>query len=568
MKYKLLFILFVFYSICQEQIDNNNDENICNNIDYINNNCWSAELKSSDNLCCLIKETNNINFLETITQCSIISSENLNIYSNPKLKVMIREINGYFSQVNNTNSLDNTNDNNDNYYKLEAYCEKGNLTYESNDFKFTDEEIKILKSNSHCIYYYSNSYEINSIKKEECLNANLLESSKKQGIECGYYNFEINYDDGMKKKIQTCYLLDIENLKSKELDNFIINEMDNFVNTYSEYKSISYEVEIFGSDGTSFKLNRIFNNIGEEQIVNKNNFENSETEKIKEEDEVKVNAEVNCEEIVPFSEKDCTSFLSVPLNNYCCFKSEKINNDYNNECLIISSNEYKIMSDLKHKAMMKELILFGRKNENLFNFVYEQKIVCRYESSKIDINKFGNEDDINILNSNNHCLYYFNQTMIKGKHISISKDTCFNADLLEDSKDFNIECGYFDFTLIYKNGVKKSYQTCYLFNPNFLNYKQFDYYTKLNIESIKDKYLAEDENKNKFISFTIDISLSNEISVKYSSLDEQLIINKLPTNNQIKNKNSINENEGYNMDNSKNNILNCFLFLLFLLLQF
>ena len=368
MKYKLLFILFVFYSICQEQIDNNNDENICNNIDYINNNCWSAELKSSDNLCCLIKETNNINSLETITQCSIISSENLNIYSNPKLKVMIREINGFFSQVNNTNSLDNTNDNNDNYYKLEAYCEKGNLTYESNDFKFTDEEIKILKSNSHCIYYYSNSYEINSIKKEECLNANLLESSKKQGIECGYYNFEINYDDGMKKKIQTCYLLDIENLKSKELDNFKINEMDNFVNTYSEYKSISYEVEIFGSDGTSFKLNRIFNNIGEEQIVNKNNFVNSETEKIKEEE---VEVDVNCEEIDPFSEKDCTSFLSVPLNNYCCFKSEKINNDYNNECLIISSDEYEIMSDLKYKAMMKELILFGRKNENLFNFVYE-----------------------------------------------------------------------------------------------------------------------------------------------------------------------------------------------------
>ena len=37
MKNKLLFILFVFYSICQEQIDNNNDEKICNNIDYINN---------------------------------------------------------------------------------------------------------------------------------------------------------------------------------------------------------------------------------------------------------------------------------------------------------------------------------------------------------------------------------------------------------------------------------------------------------------------------------------------------------------------------------------------------
>ena len=559
MKSKMIIILLIsIYSNCQGQIENNenNDEKLCNEVDYNNNDCWSVELKSKNNICCLTNEPNYNNLSEIITQCSIISYEDFNIYSNPKLKAMIREINGF-------NSIDSFNEelNNDidTYFEFEALCKDGNISYNSDESKYTNEEINILKSNTHCLYYYSNSYEITSITKEKCFNANLLESTKDEGIECGYYNFEITYDGEIKKNIQTCYLLNLDNLNTKQLDNFIQNEMDSFVNIYSEYKSISYEIEIFGPDGNSFKYNKAFSN---EEIIYDNHVGNNENGNI-------IDKEIPCEEIEPYSDNDCFSFLSNSFNKECCFNSEIINNeDPNNKCLLLSSNDFNMLSNNKYKLMMKELIFFGRNNEN---FIFNQEIKCKGKSTNLDININSlTNKEINILNSDNHCLYYFSQSISKGKNYKVSKERCFNADLIQSSKDAGIECGYYNFTLIYGNGKIKNYQTCYLFNPDFINYKKFDFYSKINIETLIETFIDVDKRNGEFISYKINISLSNEKSFTYNSIVDVIKENEdfIIRNNGI-DKNLYNQYEYEDdLENTKYFNLNIYIILFIIILLF
>ena len=564
MKAKILFILLIsIYSNCQEQIINNesenNDEKICNELDYNNNDCWSVELKSNNNICCLTNEPNYNNLSEVITKCSILSYENFIIYSNPKLKAIIREINGF-------NSIDSFNEelNNDidTIFEFEALCKDGNLTYNSEEFKFTNEEINILKSNTHCLYYYSNSYEINSISKEKCFNANLLQSTKDEGIECGFYNFEITYNDDIKKNIQTCYLLNLDNLNTKQLDDFVKNEMDSFVNIYSEYESISYEIEIIGVDGNSFKYCKTFTN---DEIIKDNHVGIIENENI-------IDKDIPCEDIEPYSDNDCFSCLQNSFNKECCFISEIINNeDPNNKCLLLSINDFTILSNNNYKVMMKELIFFGRKNENIYNFIYKQEIKCKEKSTNlgININSFNNKE-INDLNSENHCLYYFSKSISNGKKNKFSKEKCFNADLIQSSKDAGIECGFYNITLNFENGIIKNYQTCYLFNPDFINYNKFDFYSKINIETLIEAFIDEDKRNGELISYKINISLSNEKSFTYNSIDEVIVENEdIIVKNNENDKRQYNNQYDYNdeLDNSKYHILN-FNIIIFMMLLF
>jgi hypothetical protein len=46
-----------------------------------------------------------------------------------------------------------------------------------------------------------------------------------------------------------------------------------------------------------------------------------------------------------------------------------------------------------------------------------------------------------------------------------SKEDCFNADLLQSTKDAGISCGFIEIHLNFQSGKKLNFNTCNLFNP-------------------------------------------------------------------------------------------------------
>ena len=87
--------------------------------------------------------------------------------------------------------------------------------------------------------------------------------------------------------------------------------------------------------------------------------------------------------------------------------------------------------------------------------------------------------------------YEYNESNDKYYLKSVSSDECFNADLLQSSKDAGISCGYYEFKLNYIGGTSETLTTCYLVNPNFYNNGEFDSQTKSEIESFIRYYTSQ-----------------------------------------------------------------------------
>ena len=105
------------------------------------------------------------------------------------------------------------------------------------------------------------------------------------------------------------------------------------------------------------------------------------------------------------------------------------------------------------------------------------------------------QDDIKILESENHCLTYFEPIL---KHIgsnrrNVTRDICYNASLLKSTEDAGISCGYMEIYIIEPHAVEKR-ETCFLYDPNVASNKILDEATRLNLNALSKK--TEDENIN------------------------------------------------------------------------
>ena len=146
------------------------------------------------------------------------------VYEDKKYKALLKEINGFLRFGMYYIDLDN---NGEKYYlnpKLslnQTYkCKDGTYKISYAYEKYTENELKILDSDTHCLrYFYRYMDAINyqydeekekillkSVSNNECFNANLLQSSIDEEITCGYYEFKINYIDGTTDNFTTCYL--------------------------------------------------------------------------------------------------------------------------------------------------------------------------------------------------------------------------------------------------------------------------------------------------------------------------------------------------------------------------
>jgi hypothetical protein len=86
--------------------------------------------------------------------------------------------------------------------------------------------------------------------------------------------------------------------------------------------------------------------------------------------------------------------------------------------------------------------------------------------------------DIKKLKSKNHCLYlYYNsigQNLFNDESISIDKEKCVNAESLDVTKGADIYCAYADAAILYSDGTKNEFKTCYFLPSESIKSKKLD----------------------------------------------------------------------------------------------
>jgi hypothetical protein len=87
-------------------------------------------------------------------------------------------------------------------------------------------------------------------------------------------------------------------------------------------------------------------------------------------------------------------------------------------------------------------------------------------------------DDLVKLKSKNHCLYYYynsiGRNMFNDKVISIEKEKCVNAESLDVTKNADIYCAYADVAILYSDGTKSEFKTCYFLPSESIKSKKLD----------------------------------------------------------------------------------------------
>ena len=196
-------------------------------------------------------------------------------------------------------------------------------------------------------------------------------------------------------------------------------------------------------------------------------------------------------------------------------------NDYSCIALNGSIDLLKIVfEDKKYKALLKELFGFyqyglyyieedGKKYYFASDLSYNQTYKCKDGSYKISVGyDTYTENEKKILESNTHCLKYFYRHLYeenfeydeeKDKYYlkQVSNNDCFNANLLQSSKDEGISCGYYEFKLNYIDGTTDTLTTCYLYNENFYKNGEFDEQTKTEFEKLISQYSSENGKVSK-----------------------------------------------------------------------
>jgi hypothetical protein len=217
-------------------------------------------------------------------------------YEDKKYKALLKEINGFLRFGMYYIDLDN---NGEKYYpkpKLshnQTYkCKDGTYKISYGYEKYTENELKILDSDTHCLrYFYRYMDAINyqydeekekillkSVSNNECFNANLLQSSIDEEITCGYYEFKINYIDGTTDNFTTCYLHHENFYKNGEFDDQTKKEFQSLISQYSSKNgkiSKSYITQFSDSKGNTYVFD---SSTGKMESLNENSNSNSNSD--------------------------------------------------------------------------------------------------------------------------------------------------------------------------------------------------------------------------------------------------------------------------------------------------
>ena len=147
--------------------------------------CLAKILDDENTQCCYVKmEGEEEECARSPKPLSIFS----NIINTKQFKPFSKEIFGYIN-----NGMDEEKKIDIPEIHAHAKCSDGELDINFGGEKYTEEEIKILKSPDHCMNYtVSSIYNFYTEPKEyDCTKGQLLQSSKDAGIECGNLNIQV-----------------------------------------------------------------------------------------------------------------------------------------------------------------------------------------------------------------------------------------------------------------------------------------------------------------------------------------------------------------------------------------
>jgi hypothetical protein len=155
-------------------------------------------------------------------------------------------------------------------------------------------------------------------------------------------------------------------------------------------------------------------------------------------------------------------------------------------------------------------------------------IECSRKSASYE---FGNykytSNDLTKLKSKNHCLYYYynsiEENLFSSTNISISKEKCINAESLDITKNSDIYCAYSDVAILYSDGTKNEFKTCYFLPSESINSKKLDPTTEAALERAT-QYQARKSNKivEEYNATMVD---KNGRSITYNSVTGTVISN-------------------------------------------
>ena len=131
-------------------------------------------------------------------------------------------------------------------------CADGQVTTKFGYDTYTEEEIDILQSDEHCLYYALGYRTFSS--KQECYDSLLLPSSINVGLSCGYYKYSIKYSDGSTYELESCGIFNRDLINQQNLDDQSKNSVKSFVNSKKDGDKImlSYEVSLSNKEGQYF----------------------------------------------------------------------------------------------------------------------------------------------------------------------------------------------------------------------------------------------------------------------------------------------------------------------------
>lgn len=207
-------------------------------------------------------------------------------------------------------------------------------------------------------------------------------------------------------------------------------------------------------------------------------------------------------------ETQCTSVQLKTKNLECCrFDITTYENYYNYEeyttsiCSAVFTNY--VSQDMMKQIESIAIEEFGILEEYLgFDIPrIKEKITCSKNSATYNFGDYKYTDaDKKKLKSENHCLYYYfnsiGENLFNNKNISISKDKCINAESLDVTKNSDIYCAYADVAILYSDGTKNEFKTCYFLPSESIKTKQLDPTT----EAALKRFAEAEADNNKILN--------------------------------------------------------------------
>ena len=201
----------------------------------------------------------------------------------------------------------------------------------------------------------------------------------------------------------------------------------------------------------------------------------------------------------------CSSTILKTKNLECCrFKLEHLDSyssddDYDDDKSLCSA----VFTSYVSQSMIKQIesiaieeygILKAYANIDIPRI--KETITCTSTSASYEFGGYTyTQTDLEKLKSKNHCLYYYfnsiGENLFSEESISIDKDKCVNAESLDITTSADIYCAYADAAILYSDGTKNEFKTCYFLPSESINSKKLDPTTEAAIKKASSREAAK-----------------------------------------------------------------------------